>query len=178
MDPQLAAAVEGAIGTSILGFRGALSKWIDTLVREGGHVDVDAFCARIRKTVGAAEPLASLDIPALLDVVLAPESAAIFGPLVDRDTRALLFDVRRHRNAWAHHRILSLREAYRALDCIEQLLGVLAPKVLVEVERSSTLNALDEVTLAMAARVWAKRTHGDAVELEPDGDVAMLYGED
>ncbi len=61
----------------------------------------------------------------------------------------MLFDARHHRNKWAHQSILSPREAYRALDVIEQLLSFFKDRVLLEAELSSVSAALDEVILQL-----------------------------
>lgn len=191
-------ACHAGVGLGLKSFKRAFGEWIEKIARKRVGDHWESWCCQIRDegfkvpththtTHWMADELTlfsqsfeSLDTPALLDIVLCPIGWDIFGDYIDRDNRSLLFDVRRHRNKWAHQLQLSLIETFRALDVIVQLLEFFGKGefgIDCVAELNNTKRMLDDLILQLAQMVQLKRRFGESVQIDGDGDVQMKGGD-
>jgi hypothetical protein len=110
----------------------SLILWFETVLPPllGPNVLVDDFVFDVRHELRKDRFLCDLDANALLDVFLSAwdgHVSKLFNS--NKEPRSLCFDLKRHRNKWAHETKMSAREAYRAVDSVEQFLVILAAKV-------------------------------------------------
>ena len=85
--------------------------WLGEALPAAGVADPEEWCFRVTKTARNERFLADLDTNGLLDVLLAGWDSVFDKLFNNRDPRTLAFDLRRHRNKWAHQTVFTDREA-------------------------------------------------------------------
>ncbi len=115
-----------------------------------------------------------LDANALLDVFLSGWDSLVSRLFNNKDPRTMAFELKRHRNKWAHESTLSAREAYRAIDAVEQFLVYLSAKVELREEIHKVHMMLEDVILEMAMVIDQRRRTEGHLPRDFDGDVEMV----
>ena len=134
---------------------------------------MDDWCFSVRHELRNDRFMSQLDTNALLDCFLAAWDTMLAGTVHNKEPRGLAFELKRHRNRWAHESTFSAREAYRALDATGMFLLTLANKcdLAENIHRVSLM--LEDVVLDMARAIERKRMMAGVMPRDFDGDVEM-----
>jgi hypothetical protein len=104
------------IGKALLSLRRGLLPFVEREMRAAGREASDRSQPS-RFSLKAA----SDDVAGLLFVITSNWNG-VFGQKLGRIEQALVFELREHRNSWAHQKVLDEDDTYRVLDSTERLL--------------------------------------------------------
>lgn len=165
---------EDSVGHSLKILNGALALWMEHVLTEAGVQDPEQWCFDQRHELREGRFLVDLDTTGLLDIFLAGWDSQFEKCFNNRDPRGLAFDIKRHRNKWAHQSVFSAREAYRALDSITQMLTMMSAKRHELRHEAHKVNLLlEDVVVDMAQLILQRRRAVPDAPLDVDGDVEM-----
>jgi hypothetical protein len=140
---------EDLVGHSLKVLNASLVVWFETvlprLLPKGTMID--DWCFSVRHELRNERFLSQLDTNALLDCFLAAWDTVLAATFQNnKESRGLAFEIKRHRNRWAHESTFSAREAYRALDAIVLFLTALAGRCdLAEMRLASKFDLIEQI---------------------------------